>query len=59
MKKYHTYFVSWVATNSIPMHIGNCSFATTRTGEELVKEAIGAAKQAHPDAVVLSIYKLD
>lgn len=59
MRKRHTYFVSWVVINDMPMYIGNCTFATIVKGEELVQEAINAAKKAHQNAVVLSICKLD
>lgn len=59
MKKYHTYFVSWIVPNATPMHIGNLTFSTYTTGTQLVQDAICSVQKVHPEAIVLNIVKLD
>jgi len=57
--KYHTYFVSWIASNTNPIHIGNCTFKTKSKGDLLVQDAINSAHYIHLEAIVLNICKLD
>ena len=60
MKRYHTYFVSWIVPNKTPMHIGNLTFSTYSTGVQLVKDSINAVQtEVDPTAVVLNIVELD
>ena len=56
---YHTYFVSYVENVNGNIRYGNGVFATTSTGHLLAKDAVAFIEPNHPNAVIISISKLD
>lgn len=59
MKRYHTYFVFWVAPEGTRTHFGNLTFSTQSKGDQLVKDAICQAQEQHPEAIIMNICRLD
>ena len=56
---YHTYFVSYIENDGKNIRYGNKVFATTSTGQLLAQDAVASIEYEHPNAVVISISKLD
>lgn len=57
---YHTYFISYVVPHDMCyFEFGNTTFRTESTGELLWLDALHMAQQQLPNAVLLSINKLD
>lgn len=57
--QYHTYFISYLDGIDVKIIPGNAIFATTSTGQLLVKDAMAFIESTHPNAVLISISKLD
>lgn len=59
MAKYHKYFVSWVVPNNNGALFGNHTFSADSQGTQLVEDALCAVRTTQPNAILLSISKLD
>lgn len=54
----HTYFISWIVPKP-EIIVGNATISTKLKGVELLKYAITEIQNKIPDAIIMSIYKLD